>query len=79
MVTEDAYEKGRAYNDVIMAQEKQEKLGWTSDIFVDNNMVKFKLADKDGEAIAGAKIIALISRPMQADLEQKIKTHLCLT
>lgn len=87
--TEQAYDKGLAYNQVLAEAKAQEKLGWT----VDAQMVPHDAAntqrhdadltvsytDKAGKPVSGLSVKAEVTRPTQAghdlhDLELVEKT-----
>ena len=68
LVTTNAYEKGLAYNDMIDAKEKQDALGWHTDItFTEAGHVRIFLQDKEGKAISDAVISAEIGRVINDD------------
>lgn len=54
MVIDRPYERGLAYTQEIEAAERQQKLGWQSDLRLDGNNVVFVLRDADGHPIDGA-------------------------
>lgn len=72
LVTDNAYEKGLAYNQTIAAARRQETLGWTHDISIKNNQLIFSLNDKSGRPIAGAQVQAKIVREVQAGYDLEI-------
>ena len=72
LVTENAYEKGLAYNDMIEAKQVQDALGWHTKIMVtDNHKIKLFLNNHLGDFISGADIQAIIGRVINDD-EDKI-------
>jgi nitrogen fixation protein FixH len=61
--TEDAYEKGRLYNNAIEAGARQRKLDWQSAASLEGRRLDFSLMDRDGEAIRGAVVRVRFVRP----------------
>lgn len=75
VVTEDAYKKGLAYNQTLLAVEKQTALGWTSDLALvpyGGKKVKivFALRDAAGAVISDADVKIWFMRPTQAGMDQ---------
>jgi nitrogen fixation protein FixH len=75
VVTENAYEKGLAYNKVIEAEKRQNALSWRSDLTIlplpdHHARVLFTLADTGGHPINSAKATAWFVRPTQAGQDQ---------
>lgn len=75
LVTEQAYEKGLAYNHTLEAAETQQQWGWTSHIEVMNNAVFVRLQDKDGQVIKKAGVAADVIRPIKSGHDFKITLH----
>ena len=73
----DAYQKGRAYNDVIDAMAAQKARGWTSSLDVSasgapqGTHVALTLADKAGKPLEAMKVEATFWRPVTAGLDQR--------
>jgi nitrogen fixation protein FixH len=64
IVSNEPYRKGLHYNDRIAADARQTRLGWNDAIAVGRDgHVVVKLADRDGQPIAGARLDAQIGRP----------------
>lgn len=72
LVTENAYEKGLAYNQTIAAARQQETLGWSNEISIKNNRLIFLLSDTSGLPISGAQVKAKIIREVQAGYDLEI-------
>lgn len=72
VVTEDAYEKGLAYNKVIAAVDAQEALGLTSKIEVLGNDIIYSLTDKNGKLVK-ADVSARLIRPNQSGYDYDVK------
>ena len=81
--TEQAYDKGLAYNDVLNQAKAQEKLGWSVDAQVvahdpsnsqrhDADM-SVTYADKAGKPVTGLSVQAEIARPTLAGHDQKLE------
>jgi nitrogen fixation protein FixH len=65
IVTEQAYEKGLAYNQALDAAEAQKSWGWMSVISLQADTLSFSLKDKNFQIIQGAEVTAIIRRPVQ--------------
>lgn len=70
VVTEEAYNRGLAYNQTINAAEAQDALGWVSSTRVEDGDIVFEIADADAKPLSGAFVKAEISRPIEAGHEQ---------
>jgi len=81
--TEQAYDKGLAYNEVLAQAKAQEKLGWSVDAQVvphdpsntqrhDADM-SVTYTDKAGKPVTGLSVQAEISRPTLAGHDQKLE------
>ena len=66
LVTDQAYERGLAYNETIAAAEESAKLDWQADITLSGSNLILDLADAQGEPIDDANVKAEITRPTQA-------------
>ncbi len=73
LVTEQAYNKGLAYNKTIAAAQKQEALGWTGEITAspspEGAAVSFLLRDSSGKPLDGAAAKLWMIRPTQAGFD----------
>ncbi|MCB1531960.1 MAG: FixH family protein [Alphaproteobacteria bacterium] len=63
VVTEQPYEKGLAYNDVLEQAKTQPQI--TQKPRYENGLLRWQLADQDGRAITNAQVTARITRPVQ--------------
>ena len=72
-VTEQAYEKGLAYNATLDAAEKQKALGWTDVTTYEDGILSFTLKDKDGKPLSGAEVTAKITRPVAEGYDSTVK------
>ncbi len=61
--TEDAYEKGRLYNDKLAAAEAQKQLGWIADLTLTGNRLELDLLSKESEPVGSAEVVVQIRRP----------------
>lgn len=71
LVTEDAYNKGLAYNAVVEKQKMQDALGWGSELLVDKKpgkpaKIRFMLRDKSRAPIKDATVQIVFVRPVEA-------------
>lgn len=80
LITDHPYEKGLAYNKVVVAEEAQEKLGWSGLIELRHPReggnpfaIYFELKDKSGAIIHPEKTTATISRPTQDGMDFAIE------
>lgn len=69
VVTDHAYEKGLAYNQVVAAEKAQEALGWKGELAYAGGMLTFTLRDKQGHMLAYDSATATITRPTQAGMD----------
>lgn len=69
VVTDHAYEKGLAYNLLLEAEQKQELLGWQSDIQYEAGILTVMLSDKHHRIIIPDVIKAQFTRPSQSKLD----------
>ena len=78
VVTENAYEKGLAYNAIIAAAEKQKALGWHGDLIVhpeasaDQIQVEFVLMDTENRPIKDAEVRCVLVRPMDGTMDKNV-------
>lgn len=63
LVTERAYEKGLAYNEVLAAADNQPDLREEAEY--KNGVLRWTIAEADGMAITGAQVKARIIRPVR--------------
>ncbi len=73
IVTEHAYEKGLAYNQVVTASEEQALLGWQASILPEARGLRFHLHDREGGLLRPSRVRAIITRPTQAGMDQKVE------
>jgi len=75
-VTENAYEKGLAYNKLIEAAARQQALGWHSELSLlsssqpDEVNVVFVLKDNSGKGLDDASVNFWLVRPTQDGMDQ---------
>ena len=70
VVTEQAYEKGVAYNDVIARAEGQDKKGWLSSIKADGRRIVFTLRDQRHDVIKVDAVDLVMFRPTQDGMDR---------
>lgn len=71
IATEDGYQKGLHYNQTIEYVKRQRELGWSSKINYfkvapQSGDLNFTLTDKSRLTISNAKVVAVITRPVQS-------------
>ncbi len=69
VVTDHAYERGLAYNEVVKAEAAQEKLGWKGEISYANGTLHFTLKDKQGKLLTPDSVTATITRPAEKGMD----------
>jgi len=76
LVTDHAYEKGLAYNEVVKASNAQEKLGWKGELELRHaknagapSTIIFILKDERGAPIAFDRAVATITRPTKQGMD----------
>ena len=76
IVTENAYEKGLAYNKVVAAANHQKALGLKMTLAFEGTAkagtVKLTMADAQAAPLSGAKVELQITRPTQAGFDQTL-------
>ena len=70
--TEDAYEKGRLYNNDIAIAKRQEALGWQAMASVQPSRIELTLKDKSGQAIKAATVRVTLLRPTREGHDFKL-------
>jgi nitrogen fixation protein FixH len=75
VVTDNAYEKGLAYNKAIQAAARQNALHWRGDLAIipvsgDRIRADFSLADANGKSLDNAAVTLWLVRPAQAGKDQ---------
>ena len=70
--TEDAYNKGIAYNEVLAAAEAQSARGWSAAMAYEAGSVEVTLTDKSGAGIAGLTVTAALIRPTHEGYDQTV-------
>lgn len=75
--TNNAYQKGLAYNDALAAKEEQAALGWQASLDSEpvagsKETLAFTLTDRSGEPITEAKVEATVVRPIQEGHDQTV-------
>jgi len=80
LATDDAYQKGLHYNQILEAEKKQKELGWKMAISYRNlgenkGVLEIDLKDKNSQKISDAEIEVNFKRPTQEgkDFSQKLK------
>jgi nitrogen fixation protein FixH len=64
LVAIEPYRKGLHYNDRIVADERQQRLGWTASLDVrSNGTVLLRLLEADDRPVRGLKVLASLGRP----------------
>lgn len=73
VVTDHPYEKGLAYNRIVSAAEKQQLLGWKSDMTYEKKTLIFTLLDAKGILVKPEKATAKIIRPTQDGMDFSVQ------
>ncbi|MBF0455580.1 MAG: FixH family protein [Magnetococcales bacterium] len=70
LVSNNHYEQGLAYNQVINAQKAQDKMGWQVQLHANNlqanqtGLLSLLLLDREGEPVKGAQVEGVLFRPL---------------
>ncbi len=74
VVANEPYRKGLAYNERIVASERQAQLGWTEKLSISSNGARliFELQDGQAQPIRGLIVTARIGRPATTEGESTI-------
>jgi nitrogen fixation protein FixH len=59
-----AYDKGRAYNDVLQEAARQEALGWRPEVQLTGGMLRVTVRDREGLPVPG-RLDGLLLRPLE--------------
>lgn len=70
LVTEQAYEKGLAYNGTIEKARRQEALGFSSLIERDGQRIAFTLKDRQGREVTDARVRLSLFRPVHDGIDR---------
>lgn len=73
VVTEDAYRKGLAFNEKLEQARNQPDI--LNELRFENNILRWKIADKTGLAIDNADVIAEFMRPVKAGNDFNAQLH----
>lgn len=73
LITKHPYEKGLAYNRVIEAQAKQDRLGWQGTIAYQNGMLRVQLWDRNKRPLVFDHATATMMRPTQSGMDFQVK------
>lgn len=71
VVTDNAYEKGLQYNNIISKSDAQDKLGWTSSFTRKNGALELSLHEK-GRPLSRADVKLWFIRPVHAGIDQHL-------
>lgn len=72
VIDDNSYEDGLAYDQFLEKAHQQKSLGVTLDHRYENNSLIVNLMDKNGQPIDGARISALLIRPVQEGYDFKV-------
>lgn len=64
LTTGQAYDRGRAYNSVLEEAARQDALGWTARVRLDDGHIKLSVTDR-----AGAPVLGLVEAYLQRPIE----------
>lgn len=70
-VTENAYQKGLQYNQVLTKETQQRDEGWKTKIVLDDSYLRFRLRDAENTEASGAKVEAWLVRPSSQSMDQR--------
>lgn len=69
VITDQAYEKGLKYNDVIARAAAQEKLGWRLTMAKVDSALRVTLRDRADAPLSQARVMVWLVRPVQAGMD----------
>lgn len=72
VVTEHAYERGLAYNDVVAADDALHALGWQGDVVWHEGQLVFTLVDDKAASVSDAEAVAHIARVIESGYDDKV-------
>lgn len=73
VVTENAYQKGLVYNQVLEKSQAQQQLGWNASLDVaEGKSVVLQLKDRSGAAIRGAVVEGWLVRPSSQAMDYRL-------
>lgn len=75
IVTEQAYEKGLAYNETIAKSDAQEKQGLSHELLIEGRKITFSIKDRNGNDLAIEKATLWLYRPVRAQDDVIIPMH----
>ncbi len=75
VVTEQAYEKGLAYNKVFEWQKDQKNMGYQGEITWEEDRLSVDLRDLQGRIVSGCMLNATFSRPLADDPDIHVQLH----
>lgn len=71
-VTDHPYEKGIAYNQVVQAENSQEKLGWKAQMILDGETLNVVLKDARGNTLSPNSLTVRFVRPTQDGMDFEV-------
>ena len=77
LTTENPYQEGLAYNQVLAARDAQRDLGWQGDLTLGTaaggeDSVTITLKDKAGQPLSGLELTGNLRRPTREDIDQSL-------
>jgi len=77
LTTDNAYQEGLAYNQVLAARDAQRDLGWQGDITLGaaeggQDSITLALKDKAGEPLSGLELTGNLRRPTREGIDQSL-------
>lgn len=77
LTTENAYQEGLAYNQVLAARDAQRDLGWQGDLSLGTassgeDSVTITLKDKSGAPLSGLELTGKLRRPTREGIDQSL-------
>ncbi|MDD3019389.1 MAG: FixH family protein [Alphaproteobacteria bacterium] len=64
VVAQDYYQRGINYNQTLDQAEYQKKLGWTSQVDVNGDMMVYTVLDQQSQPVRGRKVAVKMARPV---------------
>lgn len=76
LVTDHAYERGLAHNDVLAAKARQDALGWRLKVERQGSELTLSLRDRDGAGVPAERVELRLLRPSDAGLDRPLTAQM---
>lgn len=73
LVVPNSYVASQEFNAKLEDGRRMKELGWSANLEASANGMEFKLFDKKGQALAGAKVVATVKRPTHESSDKTVQ------